>query len=224
VRAAPGLAPAAAFAARRHAHDGEKARAARLLKDAWRLSPQPEIAQAFAELAPEEDPAARRRRFRDLIGANPDHDESRYLAAELAIADSDWRGARKAMGDLPSEKPTHRSLALMAAIEKGEGGSEAVVRGYLARAVSAPRGAHWVCDRCGAAPGEWSALCGACKGFDTLEWRDGPSGDESMGAAMLPLMMDDPVEPESAAERDEQDRLDDEAVEEAVRESAGVRG
>jgi len=225
VRAAPGLAPAAAFAARQHAAAGEASRAARLLKDAWRLAPQPELAQAFAELSPDEDPSARRRRFRDLIGANPDNDESRYLAAELAIADSDWGAARKALGDLPSTKATHRALALMAAIEKGDGASEAVVRGYLARAVTAPRGAHWVCERCAAAPGAWSATCPNCGGFDTLSWRDSQeAADEAVGAAMLPLMMGETsADRGDHDDRDEQDQLDDAAAEEAVREAADAR-
>jgi HemY protein len=214
VKAAPGLAPAAAFAARLHIAEGDVARAARILKEAWRMAPQPDLAQAFAEIARDETPAQRRRRFRDLIGANPDHDESKFLSAELAIADADWSAARKALGTLPSEKPTNRSLAMMAAVEKGEGASEAVVRGYLARAVTAPRGAHWVCDRCAAAPGAWSAVCPSCGGFDTLAWRETGEANEAVSASMLPLIVGD---------EEDADRLDDEAAEEAIRESADAR-
>ncbi|MFN3615378.1 MAG: heme biosynthesis protein HemY, partial [Rubrimonas sp.] len=199
VKAAPGLAPAAAFAARLHMAEGDVSRAGRMIKEAWKQAPHPDLAQAFAELAPNETPAARRRRFRDLVAANPEHEETRFMLAELAIADADWQGARKALGDLPSEKPTHRSLALMAAIEKGQGGSEAVVRGYLARAVSAPRGAHWVCDRCAASPGGWSAVCPSCGGFDTLAWRETAEASEAVSASMLPLMVESD---------DEEDRLD----------------
>jgi HemY protein len=215
VKAAPGLAPAAAFAARLHIAQGDVSRAARILKEAWRMSPQPDLAQAFAEIARDETPAQRRRRFRDLIQTNPDHEESKFLNAELAIADADWSAARKALGTMPSDKPTHRSLAMMAAIEKGEGASEAVVRGYLARAVTAPRGAHWVCDRCAAAPGVWSAVCPSCGGFDTLAWRETAEASEAVSASMLPLIVGDQDE--------DADRLDDEAAEEAIRESADAR-
>jgi HemY protein len=215
VKTAPGLSPAAVFAARLHIAHGDIGRAGKMLKEAWRQAPQPEIALAFAEISANESPSERRRRFRDLIGANADHEETQFLRAELAIADADWREARKALGDLPSVKPTHRSLALMAAVEKGEGASEAVVRGYLARAVSAPRGAHWKCERCGAAPGGWSAVCASCGGFDTLAWRETAEAADDMADAMLPLILDE--------DREEEDRLDAEAAEEAVRESAGVR-
>ncbi len=217
LRSAPGLAPAAVFAAREHIAAGDLTRATKTLKEAWRQSPQPEIAAAFAEIAPDEKPAQRRRRFNELIGRNHDHDESRFLAAELAISDNDWREARRALGDLPENKPTHRALALRAAIEKGEGAPEHVVRGYLARAVTAPRGAHWVCDACAASPGAWSAVCPSCGAFDTLSWRETAGAAEALGAAMLPLVVGSP------ADRSADDLLDEEAVEEAVREAQPAR-
>ena len=191
-----------------------------MIKEAWRQAPQPELAQAFAEIAPDESQTQRRRRFRDLIAVNPEHEESKFLAAELAIGDADWSAARKALGDLPSVKPTHRSLAMMAAIERGEGADDSVVRGYLARAVSAPRGAHWVCDRCAAAPGVWSARCPSCGGFDTLSWRETAEAPEAVGAAMLPLIVGEDA---TQTDRAEEDRLDAEAAEEAVREAAPAR-
>jgi HemY protein len=220
VKAAPGLAPAAAFAARLHSGKGDPARAGRILRDAWKLSPQPDLAQAFAEIAPDETATERRRRFRDLMAGNPDHDETKFLGAELAIADADWSAARKALGSLPSDKPTHRSLAMMAAVEKGEGSADSIVRGYLARAVTAPRGAHWVCDRCGAAPGAWSAVCPSCGGFDTMAWRETAEASEAVSASMLPLIVGDD---DQAAGGHDDDRLDEEAAREAVRESAGTR-
>ena len=217
LRLAPALTPAAAFAAKLHADEGGQAKAARMIREAWRVAPHPELAQAYAALAPDESPSDRRKRFRELLSINEKDPETMLTAAELALADADYAAARRAIGDLPSTKPTHRSLALMAAIEKGDGAAETVVRGYLARAVTAPRGAHWVCDRCGAAPGNWAALCPSCGGFDTLAWRDTAEADEGLSAAMLPLIVD------SDGAKDEEDRLDAEAAEEAVRESAAAR-
>ncbi len=220
VKLAPALAPAAAFAARLHAEEGAQSKAARVVREAWRIAPHPELAHAFAEIAPQETASDRRQRFRELLSVNEKDPETKLLAAELALADADYAGARRAIGDLPSTLPTHRSLALMAAIEKGEGAAETIVRGYLARAVTAPRGAHWVCDRCGAAPGAWSALCPSCGGFDTLAWRDQEEAAEALEAAMLPLIVDGD---QDADEKDEEDRLDAEAAEEALRESEEAR-
>ena len=41
-----------------------------------------------------------------------------------------------------------RALTIMAAIERGEGSSDEVVRGWLTKALPAPRGPQWVCDKC----------------------------------------------------------------------------
>jgi HemY protein len=212
-KAVADLAPAAALAATLHAEAGETKKAARILRDAWRARPHPEIAFAFAALAPEESPAARRQRFDDLLSVNRDDQESRILAAELAIADQDWHGARKALGDLAETRGTHRSLAIMAAIERGEGAPESVVRGYLARAITAPRGAHWTCERCAAAPGVWTAICPGCGAFDAMAWRAvDAAATEAEGDAMLPLI----VGPTRHAPIDDDEaRLDEDAATEA---------
>jgi HemY protein len=217
VKGAPGLAPAAALAARLHAVAGETKKAGAILRDAWRIAPHPDLAQAFAALAPNESPGERRRRFRDLLAASEADAESRLTAAELAIADSDWLGAARALGDLAATQPTHRALAIMAAAEKGQGAPEPVVRGYLARAITAPRGRHWTCEACGAAPGAWSAVCSACGGFDTLAWREDAGGAEPLAASMLPLIV------ESGEAKAEADLLDADAAAEAVREAQPAR-
>lgn len=219
VKAAQDFAPAAAFAAELHAAAGDAGRAARLLKSAWRANPQPELAQAFAALEPGETPAERRRRFRELLSGKPDDPESKLLAAELAIADHDAHAARKALGDLADSDPTHRSLAIMAAVEKAEGAAETVVRGYLARAVTAPRGAHWRCERCAAAPGGWSAVCPACGGFDTLAWRSDAGAPAGDAATMTPLL----VGIGGGEGSNEADALDEAAAESAGRQAAEAR-
>ena len=61
------------------------------------------------------------------------------LMAELHIAAEDFPEARRALGDLAETNPTARSLTIMAAIERGEGSDDAVVRGWLAKALNASR-------------------------------------------------------------------------------------
>ena len=108
------------------------------------------MAKAYqpAEVEPSETAEARIKRFLALTKSQPEHPESRMLMAELYIAAEDFPAARKAMGDLANETPTARSLTIMAAIERGEGASDTVVKGWLARALNAPRGPQWVCWVC----------------------------------------------------------------------------
>jgi HemY protein len=188
---APTLVPAAALAARAHLAAGAKRKAVKVLTTAWSAGPHPDLAAAFAEIEPGESPAERRRRFEALIAAAPEHAESKLTAAELALADEDFPGARKALGDLAEREPTTRSLALMAAIERGLGSPEAVVRGFLAKALSASRGPQWTCGKCNHIHANWHPVCENCGAFDTLDWKAAPAGEDAglASSAMLPLII-----------------------------------
>ena len=78
----------------------------------------------------------------------------------------------------------------MAAIERGEGASDAVVQGWLARALTAPRGPQWVCEKCNHAQGAWGPVCDHCGAFDTLSWvTPEADGSGATGAHMLPMIV-----------------------------------
>jgi uncharacterized membrane-anchored protein len=79
-------------------------------------------------------------RFHTFEKVHPNHPETRMLL-ELNIAAEDFSPARRAITELVAKDPTARSLTIMAAIERGEGSADAVVRGWLAKA-PLPRAAH----------------------------------------------------------------------------------
>jgi HemY protein len=200
-RLSPDLIPAAALAARGLAAKGDAKGAARVLKAAWKARPHPDLAAAFAAIVPEETPAERLSRFRPLLALRPDADETRLLEAELLIAAEDFPAARRALGDLPTRHPTARSLTLMAAIERGAGSDEAVVRGWLARAVAAPRGPQWTCEACNTPHAQWMPVCSHCGGFDTLAWIERAEAEAAAAeAAILPLIVGPKEPPPAAAE------------------------
>ncbi len=190
-KASPDLIPAACMAARGFVAEGRPKNAVRLLKKAWAVQPHPDLAAAFAEIVPNETPSERLRRFQQLTAIQPEHRETRLLLAELNLAAEDFPAARRAVGDLVEKEPDTRVLAIMAAVERGEGAPDAVVRGWLAKALTAPRGPHWVCDNCNNIHSEWTPVCDNCGAFDTLSWKSPPQSDSSMpaGAEMLPLLV-----------------------------------
>jgi HemY protein len=192
----PDLIPAAAMAAASYVAQGNARNAARVLTKAWSVQPHPDLAAAFAAIAPGESPKERLRRFEALTRLRPEHAETKMLLAELLIAAEDFPGARRALGDLTETEPTARNLTLMAAITRGEGGDEAMVRGWLTRALTASRGPQWVCDKCGTVHRDWGPVCGKCHGFDTLSWKTPPEADNAMpgGVEMLPLLVGRPEE------------------------------
>jgi HemY protein len=208
----PDLIPAAAMAARGYVAKGDRKNATRVLKKAWEVLPHPDLAAAFAEIETDETPQARLKRFRTLTNARPDSDESRMLLAELLLATEDFPTARRALDDVATRAPTQRALAILAAIARGEGAEDAVVRDLVTKAIAAPRGPQWVCDKCQAIHSSWQPVCDNCGSFDTLSWRTPPATTSNSAALaeLLPLMdaRPDPVA-ELPAPEEERPPLDE---------------
>mgnify|MGYP000565811464 CR=1 FL=1 len=189
-RLSPDLVPAAAMAARAYLEKGKKRAAVKILKKAWEAQPHPDLAHAFAELEPNESAGERLKRFDQLARLDPQNDETRLIMAELLIVAEDFPEARRVLGDLVDRAPDARSLTLMAAIEKGEGAGEAVIQGWLARALNAPRGPQWLCENCNHIHADWAPVCEHCTSFDTLSWQrpQTPDVTNATAAHMLPLI------------------------------------
>lgn len=190
-RLAPGLVPAAVTAARLKNGEDDLRAATRILKRAWSANPHPDLAAAFAALSPDEDSTARLKRFKPLLSEHPGHPESKLLNAELCLAAEDFPAARRALGDLAETTPTTRTLAIMAAIERGEGADEAVIRGWLSRALTASRGEQWTCNKCRHVHSSWTATCENCSTFDSLSWETPPENTAMSGSpsSMLPVLV-----------------------------------
>ncbi len=200
-RNAPAMIPGAVLAAQVYIAENTPKNAVRVLKKAWEANPHPDLAAAYASIAPEETPEERLARFQPLLKLQPNHPETMMLETELHLAAEDFPAARRSLGSLPEDAPTGRSLALMAAIARGEGAPEEVVRSWLARAVSAPRGESWVCSACHSVHARWSPTCSNCEGFDTLSWEIPVQSEASgLAEAMLPLIERPEPEPLEDAE------------------------
>ncbi|MAM63508.1 heme biosynthesis HemY N-terminal domain-containing protein [Maritimibacter sp. UBA3975] len=193
-RLSPDLVPAAILAARSYMEQENPRYAARVLSKAYKVTPHPDIAAAFAEIKPDESADERLKRFKTLTKEHPDSPETRMLLAELQISAGNYQKARDALGDLPTTKPTQRVLTLMAAIERGLEAPDSEIRGWLAKAVVAPRGPQWVCDKCHHIHGDWTPICANCGAFDTLSWTEPTEGDVRMpgGARMDTLLVGAP--------------------------------
>ncbi|WP_171212154.1 heme biosynthesis protein HemY [Ruegeria sp. HKCCA5426] len=200
-RLSPDLVPAAAMAARAYIEKGKPRSATKILKKAWEVQPHPDLAHAFAEIVPDETPDERIKRFTALTRVHPEDIETRLILAELNIVAEDFPEARRALGDVVEKQGDARAYTLMAAIERGEGASDAVVQGWLAKALNAPRGPQWVCDNCHDIQPEWAPVCQNCHSFDTLSWQtpQTPEIASATGVHMLPLIvgaLEDKPDPE----------------------------
>ena len=196
-RLSPDLIPAAIMAARGYISEGNARYATRVLTKVWNAQPHPDIAAAFAEIAPDETSEERLKRFAKLTKTTADHPETKMLMAELYIAAEDFPAAKRALGDLVEKDPTARNLTIMAAIERGEGADDSIVRGWLTKALTAPRGPQWICENCQHIHATWAATCDNCGSFDTMAWKTPPASEVAMpaGTEMLPLIVGQSKEP-----------------------------
>ena len=214
-RLSPDLVPAAVMAGRSYIAQGNGRAAGKVVKKAWETTPHPELAAVFAEIAPDETAEARLKRFRALTKMKPEDSETKMLLAELHIANEDFPEARRVISGLVEEAPTVRNLTIMAAVERGEGAADSIVRGWLTKALTAPRGKQWICENCQHILAEWTPVCDNCGAFDTLVWKDAPNSEVTMpkGTEMLPLIVG---QIEGPSEDDVADVVEAEIVEEVA--------
>lgn len=167
---APTLAPAAGIAGRLTAASGDLKKAARLLENAYRTSPHPEIADVYLRLRPGDSAADRLTRARTLARVAPLAPESALVVARAALEAQDLGAARQTLAplrDAPGLRPTARVCLAMAEIEDAAGDAGAV-REWLARAARAPRDKAWVAD--GVISDTWAPV-GPRGALDSFVWR-----------------------------------------------------
>ncbi|BBK45202.1 heme biosynthesis protein HemY [Allostella vacuolata] len=150
---------------------GRTRKAERVAEKAWSLAPHPDLAAAYAALAPEGDPVGAAQRMERLAGALPGHIESRMVQATAALRAGLWGEARQKLEAVVAERPTARAYGLLAEVEEGENADPAAAQRWLRLAAEAPASEAWTCTSCGSVAPAWSIVCPACGGVDGLRWQ-----------------------------------------------------
>ncbi len=169
VKLNPAFAPAAVEASRIAARMGRFRLARRVLENAWRLQPHPDLLAAYLELGDPEDPAERLRRVERLRSLQP-FDPLSYIAlAEAQMAAGNFEAARQSLARARELGATARVYRLLAELERRTGGAEDKVQEWLARAFDAPADKAWVCEDTGEVLPEWQPF-GVSGRFDAVQW------------------------------------------------------
>lgn len=181
---APDLVPATVALARGLIAAGKEGRARALIERAWLLNPHPDLAETYLAASAEKEPLGRVRAVQRLVHEAPNVAESRYALSRALVDARLWGEARKVLAGFGDDPPA-RACRLLAEIEEAEHGNLALSRQWLMRATVADPDPAWVCGACGETTREWYALCGKCRGFDTLSWRVPPHAMTLSGPAHL---------------------------------------
>jgi HemY protein len=178
---APELVPASVLAARLLARGGDVRKAARVIESTWRLDPHPDLARAYAYLRPGDSVQDRLTRIRELGRVRANHPEGAFAIAWGSLDAGDFDGAHTALKPLIAEVPTRRVCLLMAEIETRQHADRNAARGWLARAVRAPRDPAWVAD--GFVSDTWMPVSPTTGKLDAFEWKVPPeslTGDDHL--------------------------------------------
>ncbi|MFH5924767.1 heme biosynthesis HemY N-terminal domain-containing protein [Roseomonas xinghualingensis] len=172
----PGFAPAALAVARRQVADGSPRRARSTLQAAWKVSPHPDIAEAY--LADESDPLARVKAAESLTHENRTHPESRLILGRTALAAGLTGRARAELEALVNsgvaDRRAYLAMVDMDAVELGDSAAgRAAEAKWLRAAAAAPPEPRWQCLNCGTVHRKWEPVCEACGTPGRIEWTGG---------------------------------------------------
>lgn len=190
-RLSPDLIPAATMAAQSYISKSKIKNALRVIKKAWEVRPHPDLASVFLEVTENYEDKDRIKSFKTLARTQMSHIETKMFLAELSISSGDFSNAKSFLDSIKIDSGlTSRYLTNKAAIAKGEGEEDQVVRGLLNDALEAPRGPQWVCDNCSQVHSNWMPVCKNCSSLDSLSWKESLAEDDLAlsGTVISPLI------------------------------------
>ena len=169
VKQLPAFAPVAVVGAKAATEANNPTAGRKLIEQVWKVEPHPELAQAYAELEPNETASARYKRFERLAATNPRHKISLLALAELAILAKDFPAAKRHLDEAVKLEPSAGVYRLYADYERASGGGQTRAREWLAKAADAAADRAWVCEDTGEILPAWAPF-GPSGRFDAVHW------------------------------------------------------
>ena len=166
---APDLVPAAALAGRLAAAGGDIRKASRIVEAAWKLSPHPDLAEAYAHARHGDSRGDQLRRVETLARLTPSHPEGLLAIGRAAIDAGEFATAHRALDELAANAPTQRLCLLMAELAAKESNDHGRAREWMTRALRAARDPAWTAD--GQASDVWLPASPVTGRLDAFQWK-----------------------------------------------------
>lgn len=209
---APDLVPAAVVAARLATRRGDIRKALKVVETTWKLSPHPDLADAYAHARTGDSALDRLKRIKTLAALRAHNAEGALALARAALEASDYTLARAQLKAAMTLEPTRRAFLLMAELEETQHGDRGRVREWLARAVRAPADPAWVAD--GVVSESWAPVSPVDGRLDAFVWTSPPAAldhqdtslealDEALFEALPAVAASIPARPEEVAALDD---------------------
>lgn len=147
---------------------GKERPAQEVLRRAWAINPQPDIADAF--LSHINDKMARYRAASSLVNANPAHPDSALLLARTALDAGQLADARRHAETARSAGLNDRRLWLLLADIADTEGDRAAAQEALRQIPGARPEPAWRCESCGTLHQAWHPICDSCGTPGKITW------------------------------------------------------
>ncbi|WP_439529534.1 heme biosynthesis HemY N-terminal domain-containing protein [Pannonibacter sp.] len=183
------LVPAAVVGARLATRKGDVRKAAKLIETTWRLSPHPDLAEAYAHARIGDSAKDRLKRVKALAQMRAHTATGALAVARAAIEARDFDEAREQLKFALTTEPSRGAFVMMAEVEEAEHGDKGRMREWLARAVQAPADMAWMAD--GMVLADWRPVSPATGRIDALEWAR-PQGPEATGLLLEDALFEAP--------------------------------
>ncbi|WP_346892394.1 heme biosynthesis HemY N-terminal domain-containing protein [uncultured Roseibium sp.] len=187
-----GLVPAAVVAARLATRRGDIRKASKIIEATWRLSPHPDLAEAYAHVRTGDSAVDRLKRVKSLAALRANTGVGALAVARAAVDAREFDEAREQLKKVLRSEPMRAAFLMMAELEEAEHGDKGRMRDWLSRAVRAPQDKAWVAD--GVVSAEWQPVSPVTGRLDAFEWKT-PSGlpDTSAGETIEDALFEAPV-------------------------------
>ena len=188
------LVPAAVIASRLATRRGDIRKASKIIEATWRLSPHPDLAEAYAHVRTGDSAVDRLKRVKSLAALRANTSVGSLAVARAAMDAREFDEAREQLKKVLRSEPIRAAFLMMAELEEAEHGDRGRMRDWLSRAVRAPQDKAWVAD--GVVSAEWQPVSPVTGRLDAFEWKT-PSGlpDSSAGETIEDALFDAPVLP-----------------------------
>ncbi|MAQ70812.1 MAG: hypothetical protein CL565_01320 [Alphaproteobacteria bacterium] len=158
---------------------GHKRRAKKLIENAWKLTPHPDLVKFWDRLAPENSArktTARLKWYENLVAHNPKAVDGQLAAAQVAIDDGLWNEARAYLSMAEKLEPSRRVYRLWAELEELSTRNDEAVQAWLRQAANAQPSKKWLCMLTHRTYNDWHILASPHNSFNTIIW-DYPNRD-----------------------------------------------
>jgi len=165
--------------------------ALRTIEKAWEKAPNPQLVPLLHWAMQDGGTLTHYKQIDRMTRNTRESPYSLLALAEAALKADLWGEARRHLMLLVTRgDATQTAYQMLARLEQRESRNEKAATQWLAKAVTAPPDAMWLCTACGAAHEYWEASCRACNSFNSMEWGVPGKGHSLSASASSKNMLD----------------------------------